>query len=347
MNNKLSTLIHDVLSQATKGIVKIKPQDYGFWIYFPRFYSKIEGKNSAKTNGKYPILDIPDFKLFVNKIENYLNFARKFYKDDKDYFNLNDDEFDKKLFLDLIVNATNIDFAMIYDYIDERTNMLKNPISSDEKLIGELNGFQIYRKITKNRSNIESPYCYNIYIKDSENLFLLPSILFGFGKDKATIMGIQNFGKIKDNPLSKKLDRYFRKLNKNVPEDDIISQVSPNALAALTFFIKDLKENDIKNIKTASFHPVRYHASKVSLLNKNNKENIKKLNQDQHNMTEKFLYTILRYAYHFDNCILNFNNITQEFSIKLEDKNATEKDNIIYSLDKAIFEQNKDFEIEK
>ncbi len=341
MNNKLKEMFEDILKQAESGLVKIQANDGIKWRYYTRFYSDIEGKLTAKPNNKYPIIEIPNYNYFLDLIQNYLNYAEKFYESDQWYYDLPKDEFDKKLILNLIINATNYDFVNIYDYIKQRTEMLKQEFGLGKFALGQYQDYKIVGEILKTRSNIESPYSFNVYFEKDGQSFMLPSILFGATEKDATIMGIQNFNKERNGELAKKLDRYFRKVNKDVDMEDIISKVSPNALISFTVFISYLKSLGIKEFSASAFRPVRYHASKISGYIKNSGKEardkfIQNHNHDQYNMTNKVLYMFLRYGHHFDNANVVYDDTMQKISLNILDRDPTKKDNIIYDISSSV-----------
>ena len=129
--------------------------------------------------------------------------------------------------------------------------------------------------------------------------------------------------------------------------NDIISNVSPNALVSFTIFISYLKSLGIKDISASAFRPVRYHASKISgylkyVESEKRKEFLQKHNHNQYNMTNKVLYMFLRYGHHFDNTNVYYDDIMQKINLELTDKNPTENDNIIYQLSSSINNEHND-----
>lgn len=334
----LDNLIQEVFNQAKNGVVYIKSEDNLDWRFFIKFFTNIEDNLSNKNN-KSPILFIPDYALFLEKVAQYLQTAQVFYKEDKNYFNLSQREFNKKLFLDLIINASNFDFINIYNFIDIKRKMIKKEISGEINL-GSYNGLKIFCKIKKNHSNIESPYRFDIYFKNDEFEFLLPSILFGICDNTAYVMGIQNFNKT-ENPLSKKLDRYFRKANKGVNMDGVEGNVSPNALVSFTIFNAFMKQQNINTIKSTTIMPLRYHGNMVSLYNRATSKDettslLKKHNHNQFNITNKLLYMFLRYNHHFTESQTSYDPLKEEMTLYLSKQNKIKDDSIILDIENSI-----------
>ena len=338
----IKKIVDDVFLQAEKGVVNLKTQNQEQWKFYARFYYKIEDKTNLKSNNKYPIVFIPSYNVFLKKIEKYIIVAKNFYIDDKNYFDLNEEEFAKKLFLDLVINASNYDLINFIDYIKLKTQILENTLTVSEFLIGNYNEYEIFGKIVKNKSNIESPYRFDIIFKDQlNNQFLLPSILFGTNKKQCFVYSIQNLNKEPKNLLSKKLDRYFRKVNKNVDVEDDIYNVSPNAVVAFVIFVEYLKNKNISKFVNSCFMPIRYHAGKISGY-KHCEENfeksqfLQKHEKNQFNITNKLINMFFRYENHFNNSIVSFDNIKQQIKIDIEKEDYQNQDNIICDIAREI-----------
>lgn len=257
------------------------------------------------------------------------------------YFLLFGNEFDKKLILDLLANATIYDFNNIENYLDIRTKMLNEKLPDNLIDYGQYNDFRIKGQIEKNRSNLEGPYKIVFHIFNEKNQFFeLPTITFGIVGSDCYIYAVQNKSKIIPSDFSKMVDKYFRKINKGVPQDIIESNISPNALVSLTLFLSLLKKNHITKIISPAYLPIRYQSSKISKLHmaKDKQaiyEAMEKHNRDQFNITNKLMYLMLRYNFHFPNCDCNFDNSTELMSLNLK-KSIPINDNIIYKLDELL-----------
>ena len=334
-----------ICKNAINGKIDIGNKLSSKWSIFAKFLTNIEHSNNKKS-ATIPILNIPNYDNFIKKLDTYLTLAREFYKLDATYFYLFQNEFDKKLVLDLFANATFYDFNNIESYIDVRTKMLEHSLQKSELNFGMYDNLNVEAKIEKSNSNLEGPYKIVFYIYDkNENCFELPTITFGIVKNTCYLYTVQNKNKLKITDFSKKLDRYFRKINKGVSFQDIESNVSPNALVSLTLFMSLLKQNNIKHILSPSFMPIRYQSSKIARFFdcKNQKSKhiaIKNLYRDQNNITNKLMYLMLRYKYHFPNCSCNFDENTNYISLNLSSsQNLT--GNIIYDLDNLLQSNSK------
>lgn len=338
---KTKLVVEKIFNQAKKGVVTIGDDDRGHWTFYTRFYNNINNNNNS-TNSAYPTIKITDYPLFLNETTQYLNTAKKFYSRDQDYFDFSDESFPEKLFLDLIVNGTSTDFDNIIPYINNRTRMLETPISTGRFDLGTYGDLNLVGIITKRFSNLEGPYRFIPVFENpaTQEEFRLPTVTFGVVDDRATIFAMQNEDTKQVNQLVKKLDRYFRKVNKDVDPEDIIANVSPNAVVSLTMFIEYLKQNGITNITAPTLMPVRYNANLVAKLNryKNTKEKstaVWEHDRNQFNITNKLSYLMLRYAHHFNNSKADFDDITQTMQLEVNPQ-TSRTDNVIHDIAAAV-----------
>lgn len=334
--------IEKVLMQAEKGVVEIgEKENQG--IYKVRFYANINGKKKENVDDRYLVVDIPDYNLFLNKVEKYLDKAMAFYKKDQEYFGLSERAYIQRLFLFLMMNVSVNDASNIYDYIDQRTKMLETPLEKESFALAEIS----YKKalstqdvwvggsIMKNRSSLEGPYKFSMMcINRYGEQFNLPAVTFGIAGNTAYVYAVQNTKVKQDSLLAKELDRYFRKVGKGVDQEDIISNVSPNALVALTMFNAYLKKNGVEKVVAKDFLPLRYMAS-VDTKGKE-EEDLEKIDRDQTNITDKFMYLFLRYGHHFPSSNATYDDVKGEMELSLcgEDEQG---DNIIYQMHDAVF----------
>lgn len=338
----IKEVIDKILKQAEKGIVTIGEKESS-WTYKIRFFANIGTSKKENVDDKYLVVDIPDFKLFVSKVEKYLNKAAPFYKKDQEYFGLNDKGYLEKLFLFLMVNMSAADAANVYEYIDNRTKMLEGDYSKNCFGLGQFS----YKKglssqdvwmgglVSKNRSSLEGPYKFSIMcISDKGDQFNLPAITFGIAEDVVYVYAVQNTKVKQGGVLAKDLDRYFRKVNKGIDSDDMIANVSPNALVALTIFNAYIEKLGVKKMIAKDFLPLRYMAS-VDSPKGESEEGLQKIDRDQFNMTNKFMYLFLRYGYHFPSSEAAYDDAKGEVSVGLGGEKAVEE-NIIYQLSDAV-----------
>jgi len=322
-------IVEKIFSQAERGEVLIGEDNP--WCFYAKFAMKKEGK--APENFDCPIFDIPDFDLFVEKVSTYLEKAKSFYAYDKEYFEITEEEFEEKLFFDLMVNTSYSDQKDIYSAIDRREKMLKE-LPCGEKYIGEYLDKRVYCKTVKNHSNIESPYKMTISFKSEEGEFSLPALNFGIVDDQVYLFAVQNKREKQTSTLAKKMDRYLRKLNAGVDMEDIVSSVSPSAVASLAIFSSICEKNNINEIVAPSFLPIRYNATffaRDRLSEEIKNEGLEQLDRDQFNITNRFSYLFLRHNFHFPSSIADFDEDRGAMKMQLDGKDRN-GENIIFSL---------------
>ena len=336
--NTIDNIVKEIFIEASNGVVHV-----GDWRYFLRFYSNIEG-NSNASNNKYPIVNIPNYNKFIKDLSSYLRVAYNFYKNEKDYFELTDKEYVKRLIVNLFVSATNYDLLDMYQYIDKRTKILtNNKIDIGSFSLGSyLNEYDVECKIVKNRSNEEGPYSFKVRFKKDDNVFELPEVIFSIIDNTAYVYGVQNKVKGKqDNLVAKKLDRYFRKVNKGIDANDDIYNVSPNALISFILFNGYLKNNGVNQLEASNFMPIRYHGNKVMISNKYKRdkyildEALKMHDHNQYNITNKLMNLINRYSYHFSDCDTSYDDIKEVMVLRFN-KVINRERRILSEIDNCI-----------
>lgn len=255
MNEKLYNIINNILyeeiipecSQDKLIIGDIKPAIY--------FAVNIEGRR-INSNDNYPCLVINDKNTFNKYLYNYVVEALKFYYDN----NYTHDNI-KSLISYLIANLTDLELSNPIPAIISRTNMLKNDLTSSAKTI--FLDYDCTINVSKIKPFLEAPYSFDTIIKNNDEEFMLPSIIFGIDKDKCLIYAIQNKNNMNNN-LKKKLNRLFYKFNDKV-EDTFdsehfnITDVTMSFIASIIMFINYLNEQEIKNIDVKLNMPIRYN----------------------------------------------------------------------------------------
>ena len=136
--------------------------------------------------------------------------------------------------------------------------------------------------------------------------------------------------------MLKKLDRYFRKVNKNVEDtygyDDSILNISPNFLITLTLFISSLKEDNISKFRFSDYFPLRHMNKKGLLEHINADEN--EIDRIQTSLTNKLALLAERFAYHFKNSDYSFDDFGYiDFNFS---DSSLDEDNIITDFYNAI-----------
>lgn len=305
----------------------------------PCFYTKVNGVSNAK-DSEYPVVEIGDYDDFLNALEEYLEKAMKFYCDDYEFFDFNNkEEFVKQLIVGLLISASRNDLQNFILYVRQRTLIFDRPKMPDEDYkYGDLKFHCFLRKASY---NLEAPYRFCIVVKnENDDRFTLPALTFYILGDKAYLYAVQRItkGPITGN-LSRKLDRYFRKVNKGIDLEDDIAKVSPNALVALTIFNGYLKNLGIKEVVALNYMPLRYHSMEDIILDIGSEDELEKLDMNQSNITNKFMNLLNRYNYHFESDKTYYEDETDEMHLFLDGKGRN--DNIINDIYKSVYKENK------
>ncbi len=359
----------NVFSQASKGEVVFKTLDGLDWRYVLKFYANVNGR--LYKNGEnifsnlqapqkvleqdffVPTVQIPNLNNFVEKVAKYVESAKEFYKKEPSHFAFTPPAFVEKLIYSLIINASNFDLNNMDAYVERKIKEIETPYRLGFFKLGDMGELEVFASTSKLFSNLEGPLQFDTKFWQKEsNFFELPSITYGIADKTAYVYAIQNHHTSQTGALPKKLDRFFRKVNKDVDMQSILGEVSPNALVALTIFLSAIKKEGIQKVLAPNFLPLRYDASisadKANIISAPNIEDfettadkasnqafekvLEKRNKIQHNITNKFTYTLLRYCHHFDACQFGFDETKQQFQITLA-PHSTKNDNIIHDID--------------
>ena len=354
MREETKKIISEVSDELRNGEITLETRDEVPWNFFVQM-NVLDGTNRVSGNENVPTLNIADIENLTIAADSYLSVAREFYQDQKANYNLDEYNFNKKLIFDLLVNGTNYDLLNPRQYIDTRTKMLNTKVQEGKFNLDKIKmpfGWTSLRiEIKKNDSKLEGPYKFTPIFESDMGEFVAPSITFGIVEKTAVVYAIQAKKDKQENPLAKKMDRYFRKFNQDISEEEIEGKISPNALAAATIFFACMQRQGIKNIVAPAFLPARYTSALKSPKHKNLSDEersfaVEKIDRDQYNMTNRFTYTFVRYATHFDGCEFNYNDDTQISYLTLSNKHQS-SDNEIFGFRAQIDQQLKHYELSK
>jgi len=363
-------ILLEIFKETANGELFLDTNQDNSWKFNIHFYSKINGISNAK-NTDAPELQIQDLDQLATQIDQYLKLAEPFYVADQDYFDLTDLSFKKKLIADLFVSATNYDFQNFSDYLSTRTAQLSSNVDEDYFDLGSLNGAYINAKISKNHSNLEGPFNFELSADVIGATYPLPSITFGVAGDKVYIYAIKNFNEKIFDPKTQKyvdtlkngkpvlytkfhedMDAYFHTITQKSHTKGVERNVSPNALVSLALFMSFLKTSNAKEIIAPDFMPVRYMANRTSIENKYFgqgellEEKLEKHDNDQNNITNKFMYLFLRYNSHFPECEIYYDDLKQEMHMSIE-PTKSKGENLIYQIDQVLTQPDEVLDKEK
>ena len=300
----------------------------------------IEGNRKIKKDSN-PTLHISNYKVFIEKLTELLNKKYKYHYVDKSYMMLTEEGYHNFILMSTICNMQEMDFNNPIDYLDRMNKAYDVNYDINRKKdigifkMGDTN-VEIYQYDKKNMSTMESMVSRHFIMKKGNEEVLLPKIHYYISDDKVYLMGIQSNRKKELNTLSKKLDRYLRKMDKGLDKYarneegkvESIKDISVSALASLTLFLSSMRE--YKEFYMVDYLPIRYMNK---MKNNISYEETEEVDRIQTNVTNKFLMTGIRLCEHFDNLDYDFFNGL----LKIEAKEYKhQQDNIIYDLYEAV-----------
>lgn len=365
MTQTTQEILNDFFDEAQSGTVFLATTGkYGSspWKFNIELFANIEG-NSNALHTEAPVVQIPNYQRFVEVVDRYLSIAEPFYIADKEYFDLTDSSYQKKLIADLFASATNFDFHDVFTYINHRTRLLKNPLPTQSFEIGTLNGTTIIATIKKNQSQLEGPYNMEFVAQHKNETYQLPSVTFAIDEDKLYIYAIKYFNKKSKDPIThkeinsvadgklvldtefkEKMNSYFHTITQNSHSKGVERNVSPTSLVSFAMFLSLFKSSEIKEIIAPNFMPIRYATNKQKLITKSYTEPelleslLKKHDNDQNNITNKFMYLFLRYNRNFPENEIEYDDLRQEMRMTLS-PTQTFGENLIYQIDQMGHDQ--------
>lgn len=365
MSQTTKEILDNFFAESQTGTVYLNVNtDNHPWKFGIELFANIEGKNNA-TNDTAPVVQIPNYQHFVEHVESYLSVAEPFYVAEKDYFDLTDDSYKKKLIADLFASATNFDFNDISSFVDLRTTQLQNTLPTDEPFeLGTLNGATIFAKIKKNPSNLEGPYNMELFASKKKEIYPLPSVTFAIANNNLYVYALKYTDLKSVDPITQKtmhtvidgkpildtkfkedMNAYFHTITLNSHSKGVERNVSPNSLVSLAMFLSFFKGSGVKEVIAPDFMPLRYSTNQEAIKNKyaSNpellEERLDKHDNDQNNITNKFMYLFLRYNRNFPENEIEYDDMRQEMHMTLS-PTKTFGENLIYQIDQMGQEQN-------
>ena len=300
----------------------------------------IEGKEKIE-NEQNPTLNISNYKTFIENLTELMNKKYEYHYNDKNYMTLTEEGYLNFLLMGIISNMQEMDFNYPIGYLNRMIDAYDKKYEFDNKKevgnfkIGDLNT-TIVQYDRKNMATMETMVSRQFLIKKDDQEVLLPRIHYYISGNKVYILGIQNYSKDKDNSLSKKVDRYLRKMDKGLEEYEQsdngkvegIKDISVAALASLVLFMSSYSE--YQEFYMTDYLPIRYMNK---LKNDVTDEDINKIDKIQTNITDKFLMTGVRLCEHFDNLDCDFFNGVLKIDVS---EYKHQEGNIIYDLYESI-----------
>lgn len=230
------------------------------------FNTKIVEKNivykDPKNDNQKSLLIITNINDFLNTLIKYVNKAIEFYFDgDFSYKNV------KTVTSLVFANASASDLLDPVSFLNRQTIFIS--WEPKDNFYIDFLGYKAKIIIKKNKALLESPYSFEVEIKDEKESFTLPSVLFGINDDEAYVYAVQNKDK-SSSKLKKKINRALYKINEGYVRDNLESKklntndVTMSFVAAITVFISYLKELNISKLNVSILLPIRYQGHQES-----------------------------------------------------------------------------------
>lgn len=335
----ISEIFKNFVKQSYNDSVNIEFED-GLVDYRISLNYIIENNSNIKNNNN-PTLTISNYKVFIEKLTELMNKKYEYHFKDKEYMMLTENGYRDFLLLGIICNMQQIDFDNPINYLQRQINAYDVNYDTDNRRktgdfkLGNEN-VEIYESDKKNIATMESMVSKCFIMKLNNEEYLLPKVHYYISDGKVYILGIQNSKNQSKNNLCKKIDRYFRKMDKGLEEYeqskngeiDGVKDVSVSALASLTLFFSSLKE--YKEFYLIDYLPLRYANKFKSNISE---EEVKEIDRIQTNITNKFLMTGVRLCEHFDNMDYDFFNGILNICL---DNYKHQEGNIIYDIYESI-----------
>lgn len=207
-----------------------------------------------------PVLVINDKTAFFKELEKYVSKGISFY-----YNGDNSHDNVKSLIAYVLANASTQDLDNPVSYLQLRTSFLDtNNEITDYNLKNDVLGYDGEIKINKLKPFLEAPYSFSFELKDEENKYFFPNIIFGINNDTAYVYAIQNKF-LENNPLRKKINRMLFKIGAGFKDDedsDVFNarDVSMPFVAVLIIFTNYLIKVGIEKISVKVNLPIRYNS---------------------------------------------------------------------------------------
>ncbi|MBQ7452877.1 MAG: hypothetical protein IJS68_01250 [Clostridia bacterium] len=380
MDRDLKKEVLALFREAKSGKVVIESETSP-WFFYVKFFARVENEALQGIDDDTPIIEIPNLSRFLDSAEEYVNVAGKFYSEDKGYMDIvYSNQFAKKLLMDAFVNCSVEDMYDINKYIQQKTAMLinsekllhdlkienkpmfskrnadENSKPSQDAFLGEMEiantKVKLYADLYKNHASIEAPLVFLPYMQNEQGeVFYLPGVLFGTSvdaknKNSAFVGAVQNFSAVQNDRFSKNMDRFIRKVNSGVVPDSIEGNVSPKAVVSFVLFMGFLNSRGVQGIKANNYLPIRYASkigatNKISLSPEARAEKQERIDADQYNITNKFMFLFARMKHHFENLQLDYNESGCKMDLNME---SVREDNVIYDFvrsEKKVLDENE------
>ena len=337
----IEEIFNEIINEAKYGKVIIEDEEWPI-----SFNSIVEGKEYIGREDNDTLV-INDKNKFIKLLEEYINLELKLDRKTPAFLEYNNKNKIKWIMSYIFVNATTEEFInpiellnrKIYFLKDNTFNYLNNGISIDINDI--ITDSKLCIKNEQSPVSMETPNKISLSITNGTNTFNLPSIYYGIDNDTCYIYSIltpKNKKNLDEDNIkyNKKVNRFLYKINDKVIDEELlkykdtdyypegnITDISVSFIFSLNIFESLLEKNNIKKIKVVPYLPLRYKSRNIASEQANNNDYVERNNKIQNNLTNKFIRTFQRLAYHNKNIeVLSYPYELDEFlSININDNN--------------------------
>lgn len=334
----LNEVLEEINLEARNGVVDCGLKHWIYYSVYDNKDGEYVYENVLKKyrNVVPPCLKIGDREGLLEVIGEYLEIAESFY-DELDYDRVED--VDKYTIATVLSNMMVDDFSKPIEFFKKRISFLQDDTLKRFKRCRDIGYSKVFDanievELIKEAIFMETPYAFSInivkYTEDGRKMsYPLPLLRFAICEDKAYFYAIQKDQDI-DLPddkeyisFSKKIRRKMYSIGKGLSESERtntsienINEVSPWAVIALTITLGLLKSLGIKDVLAFPLLINRYNSNviysfeELKVLKDKNEEIYKDIKEHllfiaenidniQENITDKFIRTFRRVAYHF------------------------------------------------
>ena len=316
----MKDIFYEIIDEAVDGKIEVDGEKWpiGFNTFI---YENGNLKKMNNNENNLSCLVIKDEDSFFALLDEYLELEISKNRKCLSFSNDDINTYKKFLISYLMVNASTEDFSNPMNYLRRTIDFLNDNSFSELNngmllaLNGVLSGCKLRIKNSEQSVMMETPNKIEISIVKDGNLSLeyrLPSVSYGISDGVCYIYSLLN-PKEKtnmsedENKFSKKIWRVLYKVNSGVEqsEDEMtdISKVSPSAVFSLVTFLSLLKNKNITDVRGVPYLPVRYLSRDMMAKEKTGERRDELLERNlmiQKNVTDKFIRTFFRAAYHLD-----------------------------------------------
>lgn len=317
----MKEIFYEIIDEAVDGYITIDGEKWP--IAFNTFiYEDSKLKKMNNNEGNLSCLVIKDEDKFFEMLDKYLETEISKGRRCISFADGDINTYKKFLISYLMVNASTEDFLNPISYL-RRTIDFLNDHSFDDfndgimfDLNGMLSGCKLKVKNTSQGVMMETPNKMEVSVLkevDGEVFeYRLPSISYGMSDGVCYVYSILNPKEKSDmsddeRRFHKKIWRVLYKINNGVEvgEDELtdISQVSPSAVFSLVTFLSVIKNKGIDDVRGVPYLPVRYLSRDIMAKEKTVERREELLERNlmiQKNVTDKFIRTFARAAYHLE-----------------------------------------------